>query len=173
MRTVAALPTILTSNKGFMSELIQPRDPVMASTASAIFPVLFSGCLSLATISSSLAARLLFPKVPRVRLLSNMRNVFLCDNSFPPVASYRYFFRFKSLLLTKGYRIINVRLNSVRNKKAPPGGSMGGARYKLFHMEVSERGFKILVINLPCIDSIFILLLTQYTFIEYYIFYNI
>ena len=50
---------------------------------------------------------------------------------------------------------------------------MGGARYKLFHMEASERGFKILVINLPCIDSIFILLLTQYTFIEYYIFYNI
>jgi hypothetical protein len=29
----------------------------------------------------------LFPKVPRVRMLSNMRNVFLYDNSFPPVDS--------------------------------------------------------------------------------------
>ena len=126
MRTVAALPTILTSNKGFMSEFIQPRDPVIASTASAIFPVLFSGCLSLATISSSLAARVLFPKVPRVRLLSNMRNVFLRDSSLPPVGSCGYFFNFKSLLIATGYRIINVGLNSARNKKAPPGGVWGG-----------------------------------------------
>ena len=49
---------------------------------------------------------------------------------------------------------------------------MGEARYNLSQMEVSERAFKILVINLPCVDSSFILLLTQYTFIAYNIFYN-